>query len=100
MEEREDRVMPQKIRSDRLTVNGRKKTALKRKGNRKKNKLEMLSDEKKKRRLFLNLYQLRVSTLICWETAVQLPVCIQSPRSAAGHRSHPGLKQDTHRAAV
>lgn len=59
--------MPPKIRSDRLTVNGRKNTVLKRKGKRKKNKLEILGDEKEKRRLFLNLYQIRASTLICYE---------------------------------
>jgi hypothetical protein len=32
VEEGENRVMPQKIRSDRLIVNGREKTVLKRKG--------------------------------------------------------------------
>lgn len=54
MEEREDRVMPQKIRSERLIVNWREKKVLKRKEN-VKNKLKILSDENKKRRLFLNV---------------------------------------------
>ena len=54
VEEREDRVMPQKIRSDRLIVNWRKKKVLKRKVN-VKSTLEILSDEKEKRRLFLRV---------------------------------------------
>jgi hypothetical protein len=54
VEETEDRVMPQKIRSDRLMVNWRGKKVLKRKGNIK-NKLEILSDEKEKISLFLNV---------------------------------------------